>query len=82
MLSYSATDAKQNFAALLDAAATQPVVIRRHERDVAMVISPEEYARLHRFNVDQLMALCAQASAEAEASGLTDETLAQLLADD
>jgi prevent-host-death family protein len=42
MLTHSASEAKQNFAAMLDAAAREPVVIRRHGRDVAMVISPEQ----------------------------------------
>ena len=42
----SATDAKQNFAALLDDVQRGPVVIRRQSRDQAVVISPQEYARL------------------------------------
>ena len=37
----SATDAKQNFAALLDHAQRGPVVIRRQSRDQAVVISPQ-----------------------------------------
>jgi prevent-host-death family protein len=82
VIAYSATEAKQNFAAMLDAAAKQPVVIRRHDRDIAMLISPEEYARLHRLNVEKLLALCDQAGKEAEANGLTDEILADLLAGD
>ncbi len=82
MISYSASEAKQNFAAMLDAAAKQPVVIRRHDRDVAMVISPEEYARLHRLNVEKLIALCEKVGAQAEAHGMTDEILAELLASD
>ncbi len=82
MISYSASEAKQNFAAMLDAAARQPVVIRRHDRDVAMVISPEEYQRLHALNVDRLTAICEKAGAEAEANGLTEALLEQLLAKD
>lgn len=82
MISYSASEAKQNFAAMLDAAARQPVVIRRHDRDVAMVISPEEYQRLHGLNVERLMAICEKASATAEANGLTEALLEQLLATD
>ncbi|RYF76182.1 MAG: type II toxin-antitoxin system Phd/YefM family antitoxin [Comamonadaceae bacterium] len=82
MISYSASEAKQNFAAMLDAAARQPVVIRRHDRDVAMVISPEEYQRLHALNVERLLALCDAIGAEAKANGMTEEILEQLLADD
>lgn len=82
MISYSASEAKQNFAAMLDAAAKQPVVIRRHDRDVAMVISPEEYQRLHALNVERLLALCDEIGAQAKANGMTEEILEQLLADD
>ncbi len=42
----SATEAKQRLAALLDAAQREPVVIRRQKRDVAVLLSPQEYERL------------------------------------
>ena len=44
----SATDAKQRLAALLDAAQREPIMIRRQNRDVAVILSPEEYDRLLR----------------------------------
>lgn len=44
----SATHAKQNFAAMLDKSQREPVRIQRHERDVAVLVSAEEYQRLHR----------------------------------
>ena len=82
MIAYSASEAKQNFAAMLDAAAREPVVIRRHDRDVAMVISPERYRKLHRLNVDEFNRLADAIGAEAEKNGMTDEVLARLLASD
>jgi prevent-host-death family protein len=36
-----ATDAKQRLAALLDAAQREPVMIRRQNRDVAVILSPQ-----------------------------------------
>jgi len=45
MSTVSATHAKQNFAAILDAAQREPVRIRRHEREVAVLVSVEEYER-------------------------------------
>ena len=53
----SATDAKQNFAALLDDAQRGPVVIRRQSRDQAVVISPQEYARLRGLTARKLASL-------------------------
>jgi antitoxin Phd len=44
----SATDAKQRLAALLDAAQREPVLIRRQNRDVAVIMSAEEYERTGR----------------------------------
>lgn len=45
MKTVSATDAKQRLAALLDAAQREPVLIRRQNRDVAVIMSAEEYQR-------------------------------------
>ena len=50
----SATDAKQRFAEVIDAAQREPVVIRRQKRDVAVVLSPQEYDRLRAANVAEL----------------------------
>jgi PHD/YefM family antitoxin component YafN of YafNO toxin-antitoxin module len=50
----SATEAKQALAAILDAAQREPIVIRRQQRDVPMVLSMHEYERLTALNVDEL----------------------------
>jgi prevent-host-death family protein len=81
MRTVSATDAKQRFAALIDAALREPVLIRRQNRDVAIVMSPEEYDRIRGANLDELDRLCERVSEQAAARGLTDEILADLLKD-
>ena len=78
----SATEAKQNFAALLDAAQRGPVVIRRQARDQAVVISPQEYDRLRGVAITELDVLSARISAQAAARGLTQEKLDALLQSD
>jgi antitoxin Phd len=82
MRSFSATDAKQNLASLLDAAQRAPVVIRRHKRDVAVVLSPEEYDRLRDFNAREFQRFCDRISSEAEGRGMTEGVLNELLADE
>ena len=57
MQTVSATYAKQNFAAVLDLSQREPVQIRRHERDIAVVISDEEYESLRRLRVQELIRL-------------------------
>lgn len=79
MKSVSATEAKQRFAALIDAAQREPVVIRRQNRDVAVIVSAEEYERVRGAQVDELDRLCERVSEQAAARGLTDEILADLL---
>ncbi len=77
----SATDAKQRLAAVLDAAQREPVVIRRQNRDVAVVLSPQEFARLRALNVAQFQEFCDRIGAKAKARGLTERKLAKILAD-
>jgi antitoxin Phd len=81
MKSISASEAKQRFAALLDAAQREPVRIRRQNRDVAVILSAEEYERVRGAQVDELDRLCERVSEQAAARGLTDKILADLLKD-
>lgn len=78
----SATDAKQRLAALLDAAQREPVVIRRQKRDVAVLLSPEQYDRLRALNAAEFQRFCDRVAKNAAARGLTGKKLAKILADD
>ena len=78
----SATDAKQRLAALLDAAQREPIVIRRQKRDVAVLLSPQEFDRLRALNVEEFQQFCDRVARRASARGLTGSKLARLLADD
>ncbi|MGC2161439.1 MAG: type II toxin-antitoxin system Phd/YefM family antitoxin [Silvibacterium sp.] len=82
MRTISATEAKQSFAALLDTAQREPVVIRRHERDVAVLLSSEEYERMRDFYVRELEELCNRVSAQAKARGMNEAVLEDLLKDE
>ena len=46
MSAITATDAKNRFGQLLEMARAEPVHVQKNGRDVAVVLSPEEYARL------------------------------------
>jgi len=81
MTEISATQAKQQFAALLDAAQRGPVRIQRHQRDVAVLVSAEEYERMNRERWAEFNRLSAIASEQAKANGLTEEILAEILAE-
>ena len=79
MKTVAATEAKNRLGAILDAAQREPVVIRRHARDIAVVLSMADYERLRSGNVQAFLGLRNEVSAEARAHGLTDERLAELL---
>lgn len=81
MQTVSATYAKQNFAAILDLSQREPVQIRRHERNVAVLIPSEEYERMNRERWAEFNRLSASAAEEAKANGLTEEILAEILAE-
>ena len=81
MKSVSATDAKQRLAALLDAAQREPVIIRRQNRDVAVVMSAEEYERMRNINASEFQRFCDRVGARAKARGLTESKLKKLLKD-
>lgn len=81
MKSVTATDAKQRFAAVIDAAQRGPVRIRRQNRDVAVILSAEEYDRIRGANLDELDRLSERVSKRAAERGLTDKILSDLLKD-
>lgn len=81
MQTVSATHAKQNFAAILDQSQREPVRIQRHDRDVAVLISAEEYEKIHQLRVKELLRFTEETSKYAESQGMTDELLEKLLVD-
>jgi len=77
----SATEAKQKLAALLDASQREPVTIRRQKRDVAVLLSPQEYKRLRALNAAEFQRFCDRVADNAAARGLTARKLAKILDD-
>jgi prevent-host-death family protein len=82
MKTVAATEAKNRLGAILDAAQREPIVIRRQDRDIAVVLSMADYDRLRSANVRAFLDLRNEVAAEAAKAGLTDERLAGLLNDD
>lgn len=82
MRTISAAEAKQGLAGVIDAASREPVVIRRHSRDVAVVMSMQEYERLTRLNKAEFQRFCDAVGEKAARAGLTEAKLAELLKND
>lgn len=82
MKTSSATEAKNRLDAILDTAQREPIVIRRQDRDIAVVLSMVDYERMRSANVAALLELRDEVAAEAAAAGLTEDRFAELLNDD
>lgn len=79
----SASEAKQGFASIIEAASREPVIIQRHERDVAVVMSVDEYRRLSGLGVAEFRRVADRTAALARERGLTPAKLDEMLqADD
>ncbi|MFA7505662.1 MAG: type II toxin-antitoxin system Phd/YefM family antitoxin [Burkholderiaceae bacterium] len=75
----SASEARQALAEILEAARREPVVIQRQKRDVAVVMSVEEYERLVNLNVAEFQRFSDRVGARAREAGMTDDVLQGLL---
>ena len=82
MKSVSEAGAKSRLGAILDAAQREPIVIRRQDRDIAVVLSMADYERLRAGNIQAFLDLRKEVAAEAAARGLTEKRLAELPTDD
>jgi antitoxin Phd len=82
MKTIAASEARKAFASLIDDAAREPVVIQRQQRDVAVVLSMQDYQRLVDLNKAEFQRFCDQIGARAAAAGLTEQALDDLLHDE
>ena len=78
----SATDAEQRLSALLEAAQREPVMIQGHDRNLAVLLSPQEYDRLRALNISEFQRFCDRVAEGAASRGLTEETVAKIFTDD
>jgi len=82
MKTVAATEAKNRLGAILDQAQREPIVIRRQDRDIAVVLSMADYERLRAGNIQAFLDLRNEVAGEAARRGLTEERLAALLTGD
>ena len=82
MQTFTANQAKTNFGQFLDLAQREPVRVMRHDRVVGVMVSAQDYEAMRQFYANRLLHTLDRTADSATAAGLTDETLAQLLADE
>jgi len=75
-------EAQSHFGEFIDRVKHEPVRVTRRGQVVGVMISPEDYEAIRGFYADRLVNELRQAGEMAEQQGLTEEGLAQLLADE
>ncbi len=82
MQTFTANEAKTRFGELLDRAQREPVRITRHNRVVGVMVSADDYDAMRAFYADRLRSTMDDTADAAAQAGLTEEALAELLADE
>ncbi|MBE9256213.1 type II toxin-antitoxin system Phd/YefM family antitoxin [Dolichospermum sp. LEGE 00246] len=78
----SDTEVNQAFAAVIDKVQREPVTIRQQNRDVAVIMSIEEYQRITRINIQEFQQFRKNIGRKAQERGLTEDKLNKLLSED
>lgn len=82
MQTFTANEAKTRFGEFLDLAQREPVRVMRHDRVVGVMVSARDYEAMRAYYADRLRHNLRESAETAAASGLTEEKLAELLADE
>ncbi|MBC5793792.1 type II toxin-antitoxin system Phd/YefM family antitoxin [Anabaena aphanizomenioides LEGE 00250] len=75
-------EVNQAFAAVIDKVQHEPVTIRQQNRDVAVIMSIEEYQRITRINIQEFQQFRENIGRKAQERGLTEDKLKKLLTED
>ena len=82
MQTVTTSEARSGFAHIIDSTRRGPVLIQRQKRDVAVIMSADEYQRLVHINVSEFQRFCDQIGEGAKAAGMNEQVLQELLRDD
>jgi prevent-host-death family protein len=78
----SDTEAQQALSAIIDKAQREPVTIRQRDRDIAVIMSIEDYQRITRINIQEFQQFRESIGLKAQECGLTEDKLNELLSSD
>ena len=81
MQSFTANQAKTQFGQFLDTAQREPVQVMKHDRVVGVMVSAKDYEAMRLFYADRLQHRLAQSAQLADAAGLTENKLDELLSE-
>jgi len=82
MKTYTANQAKVRFSEFIDEVQYHPVRVTRYDRLVGVMVSPRDYEAMRQFYANRLTQTFNKVSDLAARAGLTEDRLAELLADE
>ena len=82
MQTMTANTAKTNFGLFLDTAAREPVQVKRHDRVVGVMVPAQDYEAMRAFYAERLIRSMRETGLQAQAAGMTEAILEELLADE
>ncbi len=82
MRTITTREARSQFAHVIDATGRGPVLIQRRKRDVAVIMSADEYQRLVHLNVAAFQRFFDPIGEGAKAAGMNEPILQELLRND
>ncbi|MSP97954.1 MAG: type II toxin-antitoxin system Phd/YefM family antitoxin [Betaproteobacteria bacterium] len=82
MKTYTANEAKTRFGEFIDDAQRAPVRVMRRDRLVGVMVSAQDYEAMRAFYANRLAQTLRESAKAAEEAGMTEEKLAELLADE
>jgi prevent-host-death family protein len=82
MQTYTANEAKTRFGEFLDRVQREPVRVMRHDRVAGVMVSAEDYEAMRIFYADRLRQTLRESAERAAVAGLSEDKLAELLADE
>jgi prevent-host-death family protein len=71
-----------NISTILETVKKEPVVISQEQEEVAVILSIEEYQKIVSYNIQDFQYFCDRVGQKAEAKGLTESKLLEILADE
>jgi prevent-host-death family protein len=82
MRTIPASEAKNRFGQLVEAAQREPVEVTKQGRPSVVIVSAADYARRRRRGWKNMLRVAEETGQYAQSHGLTEDKLAELLADE
>ena len=79
MKQFTANEAKQSLGKVIDTVQREPVLIKRYNREAAVMLSVQDYERLTALNIEEFERFCHRVGRRAGKRGLNESKLNSIL---